>query len=94
MGTSAQGFNSNTAMVFMEGGGSSSNDNYAVIRIEGGAGTGAKFVQTTSAPTGTNGDIYIRQGVYTGASAITSISIVESNGFTFTGGTVYIYGSN
>ena len=94
MTSSALGFNTRTQMIFMEGGNSSANDNYAAIRIEGGAGTGAKFVQTMSAPTGTNGDIYILQGAYTGASAITSISLIETNGFTFTSGTVRIYGSN
>jgi hypothetical protein len=91
---SATGFNTQNKIVFMEGGNSSANDNYAAIRVEGGAGTGAKFVQATSAPTGTSGDIYIIQSAYTGASAITSISLIETNGFTFTSGTVRIYGSN
>lgn len=41
---------------------------------------------------GQNGIVYIGQGVYTGSSTISSISILSSSG-NFDGGTIYIYAS-
>ena len=88
------GFNGTTKYIFLEGGNSSANDNYAVIKIEGGGSAGVKLLQSTSAPQGSQGDNMLVSGTYTGTSAITSISLIEGNGFTWTGGTVRIYGSN
>ena len=88
------GFNGGTHFKFLEGGNASGNDNYAVIKIEGGGSAGVKLLQSNSAPQGTAGDTYSQSGTYSGTSAITSISLIEENGFTWTGGTVRIYGSN
>jgi hypothetical protein len=87
-------FNAGTSFQFLEGGNASGNDNYAVIKIEGGNSAGLKLLQANSAPQGSQGDIYSQSGTYSGTSAITSISLIEQNGFTWTGGTVRIYGSN
>ena len=92
--SSTSAFNGATKYIFLEGGSSSANDNYAVVKIEGGGSAGAKLLQSTSSPQGSTGDNFVISGTYTGASAITSISLIEGNGFTWTGGTVRIYGSN
>ena len=67
------------------------------LQIRGASTSGIKLITAiASADAGGSGTNYRAantQGTYTGTSAITSISIISSNG-NFDNGTIYVYGAN
>jgi len=67
------------------------------LQIRGASTSGIKLITAVaSADAGGSGSSYRAantQGTYTGTSAITSISIISSNG-NFDNGTIYVYGAN
>ncbi|NCX55866.1 MAG: hypothetical protein EBW87_01505 [Burkholderiaceae bacterium] len=62
------------------------------MTIDGANGTGIKKVRYQSAGNGTGGVYRIHDGMYSGTSVISSLSIITPN--TFDAGTVYVYGAN
>jgi hypothetical protein len=54
--------------------------------------TDPRYIESTGRGTGTNAVTQTTTGNYTGASAISSITVLCASGFNFSGGTVYIYG--
>ena len=94
VGRNNASFNGRTFFEVVEGGNTANIDSYAILQISGGASSGIKLIQSAAAPQGNQGDIMVTNGIYTGTSAITSITLYEGNGFTWTTGTVRIYGSN
>jgi hypothetical protein len=94
VGRNNASFNSRTYFEIVEGGNTANIDSYAILQISGGASSGIKLIQSAAAPQGNQGDIMVTNGIYTGTSPITSITLYEGNGFNWTTGTVRIYGSN
>lgn len=62
------------------------------MTIEGANSSGIKKVRYQSAGNGTGGIYRIHDGMYSGTSVISSLSIITPN--TFDAGTVYVYGGN
>ena len=54
--------------------------------------TDPRYIESTGRGTGGSAVTQTTTGNYTGASAISSITVVCASGFNFSGGTVYIYG--
>ena len=87
--------NLNDATYFSLGTGDGSAAGYmmGMVVISGANSSGVKLVQiqTVTSATATGYPI-IEQGVYTGSSVVSSVSLISSAG-TFDGGTMYIYGA-
>jgi hypothetical protein len=84
--TSATG---NTVIPFAQGDTSGSNASYGAMYINGGKSTGWKDIRVNGGGAWLGYNI---QGIYRGSAAVTSISVLTLAG-SFTGGTVYVYGS-
>lgn len=65
---------------------------YGTATIIGAQGTGTKFVQVTAGSDTATGERYATSVLYSGASAISTISLVSLNG-NFNAGTAYIWGA-
>jgi hypothetical protein len=63
----------------------------AMVQLEGTNATGNKLMQWTSYATGTNAGSRVGNGIYTGASAVTSISVIGYANFD--AGSVKVYGA-
>jgi hypothetical protein len=62
-----------------------------LIKIDGTNAVGVKPINVAGAGTDTNGEGRVMNGIYTGTSTISSVSLISSIG-NFDGGTMYIYG--
>jgi hypothetical protein len=62
-----------------------------LIKIDGTNAAGVKAINVSGAGTDTNGESRVLNGIYTGTSAISSVSLISSVG-NFDGGTMYVYG--
>ena len=63
-----------------------------LIKIDGTNAAGVKPINVASAGTDTNGESRIMNAIYTGTSAISSVSLNSSVG-NFDGGTIFVYGA-
>lgn len=95
--TGAQRYTGNSSFIYIaKKGNNNSNSHYidGVINVIGGKTTGAKSVWWTTTPSATNNTSAYGtsgSGVFDNSAAITSFSILSSDG-DFNGGTVEIYG--
>lgn len=91
------GFGHTAIFLAKQSGGTSSSDSSAAVEISGTNTSGIKAYSVNGGSTSAGVNFpsnrsYNTQGIYTGTSTISSVEIKVSSG-TFTGGTVYVYGS-
>lgn len=86
--------NSNDKFLLVALSGNASASSSGFVEITGATGSGPKFLKSsfgnTPASTGTDAQARVLGGIYTGSSAITSVSIISSSG-NFDNGTIYVY---
>lgn len=85
------GYNGADAFLLGNQGNNQANTLDAMVQLEGTNATGSKLMQWSSYATGTGNGSRVGNGIYTGASAVTSISIIGYANFD--AGSVRVFGA-